>query len=119
MIGKGMASFKMKKKGKPVIKCNECGRIINSAKPKRKKAGDIEYYYLQCIRCRAVYTISATDTALRKDIELLKKMTADAQGRKQTEKELQEMQQLLQANVARNREIKAQFPLEIKPWEGL
>lgn len=116
MIGKGMASFGMKKKGKPVIKCNECGRIINNAKPKRKKAGDIEYLYLQCARCRAVYTISATDTALRQDIERFKEMTAktQSQGRKQTEKELQEAQELLQANVARNREIKAQYPLEIK-----
>lgn len=32
-----------------------------------------------------------------------------------TKKELQEAQELLQANVARNREIKAQYPLEIKP----
>lgn len=114
MIGKGMASFRMKKKGKPVIKCNECGRIINNAKPKQKKVGDIEYLYLQCARCKAVYTISATDTALRQDIKRFEEMTAKAQGRKQTEKELQEAQKLLQANVARNREIKEQFPLEIK-----
>ncbi len=104
----------MKKKGGPVIKCNECGRIINNAKPKQKKAGDIEYLYLQCARCRAVYTISATDTGLREDIRRFKEMVMTARDRKLTEKEMKEAQELLQANMARNREIKAQYPLEIK-----
>lgn len=115
MNGNGFILFGMKKKGKPIIKCDKCGRIINKAKPKWKKVGDIEYYYLKCPRCKAVYTISATDTALRQDIKRFEEMTAQAQGRKPTEKEIQEAQELLQANVARNREIKAQYPLEIKP----
>ncbi len=111
-----MQIFGMRKKGKPIIKCDKCNRIINKAKPKWKKVGDIEYYYLKCPRCKAVYTISATDTALRQDIKRFEEMTAKAkaQGRKPTEKEIQEAQELLQANVARNREIKAQYPLEIK-----
>lgn len=112
-----MQIFGMRKKSKPIIKCDKCNRIINKAKPKWKKVGDIEYYYLKCQRCKAVYIISATDTALRRDIKRFEEMTAkvQAQGRKPTEKEIQEAQELLQANVARNREIKAQYPLEIKP----
>lgn len=114
MDGIGMASFGMKKKGKPVIKCNECGRIINNAKPKQKKTGDIEYLYLQCARCKEVYIISATDTELREDIKRFKETVMAARDRKLTEKEMKEAQELLQANVARNREIKEKFPLEIK-----
>ena len=112
-----MRIFGLKKKGKPIIKCDKCGRIINKTKPKRKRAGDIEYYYLKCQQCNAVYTISATDTALRQDIKRFEEMTAKAreQGRQPTEKEIQEAQELLRANVARNREIKAQYPLEAKP----
>lgn len=115
-MNKGLISFGMKKKGKPIIKCDKCSRIINKAKPKWKKVGDIEYYYMKCTHCKAVYTISATDTVLRQDIKRFKEMTAKAQahGRKPTEKEIQEAQELLQANVARSREIKAQFPLEVK-----
>ena len=63
-----------------------------------------------------MYTVSATDTALRQDIKRFEEMTAkaQAQGRKPTEKEVQEAQELLRANVERNREIKAQYPLEVK-----
>lgn len=107
-----MQIFGMRKKGKPIIKCDKCNRIINKAKPKWKKVGDIEYYYLKCTHCKAVYTISATDTALRQDIKRFGEMTA--QGRRLAEKELQEAQELLRANVARSREIKAQYPLGIK-----
>ena len=116
-MSRGLTLFGMRKKGKPIIKCNKCHRIINKVKPKWKKVGDIEYYYLKCTHCKEVYTISATDTALRQSIKRFEKITAKAQvqGRKPTEKELQEAQELLRANVARNREIKAQYPLEIKP----
>lgn len=113
MIGKGMDLFGIKKKGEPVIKCNECGRIISNVKPKWKKAGDIEYYYLQCARCGAVYIISATDTGLREDIKRFKEIVMTARDRELTEKEMKEAQELLQANVARNREIKERYPLGI------
>ena len=109
-----MQIFGLKKKGKPIIKCDKCGKITNKAKLKWKKAGDIEYCYLKCSRCNAVYAISATDTALRQDIKRFKEMIAKAQGRQPAEKEIQEAQELLQANVARSREIKAQYPLEVK-----
>lgn len=104
----------MAKKENPVIKCNKCRRLMGRAEPKWTKAGDIEYYYLQCPYCKAVYVISATDTALRQDIKRFKDMTAKSQGRQPTKKEIQEAQELLRANVARNREIKAQYPLETK-----
>lgn len=118
-MNKGFVLFGMRKKGKPIIKCDMCHRIIGKAKPKWKKVGDIEYYYLKCTHCKAVYTISATDTALRRDIKRFEEMTAraKAQGRQPTEKEIQEAQELLKANVARNREIKAQYPLETKAQE--
>lgn len=105
---------RMRKKGKPIIKCDKCNRIINNAKPKWKKAGDIEYYYLKCQYCKAIYTISATDTALRQKIKQYEEIMSTARGRLLTEKELQEAQELLRANVARSKEIKAQHPLEIK-----
>ena len=88
--------------------------LIDKTKLKQKKVGDIEYCYLQCARCKAVYTISATDSALRQDIKRFGEMMAKAEGRRPTEKETQEAQELLKANMARNREIKAQYPLEIK-----
>lgn len=106
----------IRKKGKPIIKCDKCKRIINKAKPKWKKVGDIEYYYLKCPYCKAIYTISATDTALRQEIKRYKEIMEKAQGRFLTEKELQETQELLRANVARNKEIKAQYPLVIKSF---
>lgn len=105
--------FGMRKKGRTVVKCDKCNKIIGKVKPKWKKVGDIEYYYLKCPRCKEVYTISATDTALRQDIKRFEEMTAKAQGRQPTEKEIQEAKELWRANVARNREIKAQYPLEI------
>ena len=106
--------FEIKKKGKPIIKCNKCCRIINKAKPKWKKVSDIEYYYLKCPHCKAVYIISATDKALRHDIKQLEKMMAKTQGRQSTEKELEKIKELLNANIARNREIKEQYHLEFK-----
>lgn len=108
--------FGMRKKGKPIIKCDKCQRIINRAKPKWKKVGDIEYYYLKCWHCKAVYVVSATDTALRQDIKRFVKMQEWQRSapEKQTEGQLQEAQELLRANVARNREIKEQYPLELK-----
>lgn len=107
--------FGIRKKGRPIVRCDKCHKIIERVKPEWKKVGDIEYYYLECPRkrCKAVYTISATDTALRQDIKRFEEMTAKAQGRQQTEKEIQEAKELWRANVARNREIKAQYPLEI------
>lgn len=107
---KGLTLFGMRKKGKPVIKCDRCQRIID-AKPKWKKVNDIEYYYLKCKHCKAVHTISATDTALRKDIKRFEEMRDKMKDGKPTEQEIQEAQALLKANVARNREIKTQFPL--------
>lgn len=104
--------YRMRKKGKPIVKCNKCRRIIGKVKPKWKKVGDIEYNYLKCAHCKAIYTISATDTALRQDIKRYKEIIAKARTQP-TEKELQEAQELLRANVARSREIKAQYPLEM------
>lgn len=104
----------MAEKRNPVIKCNKCRRLMGRAEPKWKKTGDIEYYYLQCPYCKAVYVISATDTALRQDIKRFKEMTSKAQKKPPTEKELKEAQELLQANVTRNREIKAQHPLKLE-----
>ncbi|MCX4326431.1 MAG: hypothetical protein OSJ45_03935 [Lachnospiraceae bacterium] len=104
----------MAEKRNPVIKCNKCHRLMGRAEPKWKKAGDIEYYYLQCPYCKTLYVISAADAALRQDIKRFKELTAKPQGRQPTKKEIQEARELLQANVARNREIKAQYPLEIK-----
>ena len=75
---------------------------------------DIRRFFACFARSCIFHTISATDTALRQDIKRFEEMTEKAQGRKPTEKEIQEAQELLQANVARNREIKAQYPLEIK-----
>ncbi len=95
----------MRKKGKPVIECNKCRRIL-SAKPKWKKSGDIEYYYLECVHCKAIYVISATDTALRQSIKHFKEMNIS------TEKESQEAKELLKANIERSREIKEQYPLK-------
>lgn len=106
--------FGMRKKGKPIIKCDKCQKIIGKAKPKWKKVGDIEYYYLKCPRCKAIYTISATDTALRQDIKRFIKIQEWQQAGKATDKDRQEAQELLRANVARSREIKAQYPLEMK-----
>lgn len=65
-------------------------------------------------RCKTVYTISATDAELRQDIQRYEGMIEKAQAGQASEKEIQEAQELLRANVTRNREIKARFPLEIK-----
>ena len=109
---------RIRKKGKPVVTCDKCGRIISNIKPKTRKQGEIEYYYLKCRRCGGVFVISATDEALRQDIKRFEEMTKKTEGRLSTEKETQEAQALLKANVARSREIKEQHPLKLRPWEN-
>jgi hypothetical protein len=103
-----------KKKGPAVITCNECGRIINKIKPRTKRTGDIEHKYFVCRRCGAVYVISVTDEALRQNVARFEKMT---DGKVFTPEKSQEARLLLQANVARSRELKEQYPLELKAWE--
>lgn len=104
----------MKKVRPKLVICGKCDRLSVRTKPKWKKVGDIEYYYLKCAHCKKIYTISASDTALRKNIERFKKMLTKEMGRQPQEKEMQEAKKLLQANEARSREIMKQYPLETK-----
>ena len=114
---RGLVISGIKRKGKPIIECNQCHKTMGKGKPKWKKAGDIEYYYLKCQRCKEVYVISATDTALRQDIKRFKEMLSKAQEKLLTDKELLEIKKLMEDNMSRNREIKEQYPLEMKPKE--
>ena len=99
---------------RPVIICDKCRKIINQVKPTWKKAGDIEYYYLKCNHCDEIYTVSATDTALRRDIKRYKEM---AHNKQPAEKESQELLELLKANLARSREIKEKYSLKLEDWQ--
>lgn len=107
----------IRKKGKSIVTCDKCHRAINNIKPKHKKEGDIEYKYMTCRRCGAVYVISATDEALRQSIKHFTDLTAGKAGVEMTESEQKEAELLLQANVARSRELKEQYPIKLKPWE--
>lgn len=104
----------LKIKGRPVVVCSRCGRVINALKPKKRTEGDIEYTYFQCRRCKEYYVISATDEALRRNIKLLEEMRQNAAGKGQTDKEHGEAQDLLRFNVKRSRELKEQHPFVFK-----
>lgn len=102
----------MRRKSKPIITCNKCRRVLASAKPKWKKIGDIEYYYLECIYCKTVYVISATDSELRRNIKRFQELETNVKDGNSAEKARQEAKELLKANIERSRELKEQYPLK-------
>lgn len=107
----------LRKKGKPLIICDKCHKAINKVKPGYKKVGEIEYRYWRCKHCGAVYVISATDEALRQSIQKYQNFVDSFKDREMPQEEMQRAQLILQTNVERSREIKAQYPLMLKPWE--
>lgn len=104
----------MAKRIKNAVTCNKCGRNI-TLKLKTKKKGNIEYQYFTCNRCKALYVVSATDEALRQEIEKFKEITS--RGGIMTPEEQKKAEILLKQNVERSRELLRQHPLELKPWE--
>ncbi|MFG6349568.1 MAG: hypothetical protein K1W15_12775 [Lachnospiraceae bacterium] len=93
------------RRGKPVVVCNKCHKIVN-IKPRYRTDGGIEYNYFTCKKCGETYVISATDEALRRNIERYKHLRQKGQI---TEKEQQELTGLLQANLERSRELKEKY----------
>jgi len=53
------------------VVCNKCHKIVN-IKPRYRTDGGIEYNYFTCKKCGETYVISATDEALRRNIERYK-----------------------------------------------
>lgn len=106
----------MQGKVKNIVKCDKCGRNIK-INHKYKRVGDLEYRYFSCKRCGAVYVISVTDEALRKEIKKYQKIMEGLQTQIVPPEISQEAQLILQTNVQRSRELKEKYPLELKPWE--
>ena len=106
-----------RRKGRPSVRCDYCGRMINKIKPKTRKKGEIEYQYIKCSRCNSVFVISATDEELRGRIKHYTEMVAAVDGRSITEAQARELREYLQANVDRSKQVKKENPLELKPWE--
>jgi NAD-dependent SIR2 family protein deacetylase len=109
--------MKQLKKGKPIVVCDKCGRMINNIKPKYKKVGEIEYRYMSCKRCGAVYVAYATDEALRQNIAKYEEYVNSFKDKPMAQEEMQKAQLLLKANVERSRELKEKYPLVLRPWE--
>lgn len=121
--------------GKPVI-CDKCGRNMNQLRPKSKKVGDLEYTYIKCRRCGAVFVSVVTDPPLREAIasyqalqaaietaqKEVKKLRADktvdreivTAKEKAIETAIRDAQKHKDMNVKRSRELRERYPLETK-----
>lgn len=104
---------KVAKKVKNVVKCDNCSQNI-AVNPRYKKEGELEYRYFTCRRCKSVYVISVTDESLRENIKRYEKII---EATIVSPEAAQEAQLMLENNVKRSRELKAQYPLELKAWE--
>lgn len=125
----------VKVNGKPVV-CDKCGRNMNQLRPKTKKVGDLEYTYLKCRRCGAVFVSDVTDPPLREAIDgyldlkarietaqnELKKLRPDktvdrqiiSEKEKALEATIRTAQKQKDMNVKRSRELRERYPLETK-----
>ena len=123
----------IKIKGRPAI-CGKCGRNMNQLRPKTKKVGDLEYTYIKCRRCGAVFVSAVTDSALRAQVESyaqlqagiavtqkeLTKLRADKARKKElieaketiVETMIRNARKLLDMNVKRCRELRERYPLD-------
>ena len=121
--------------GKPVV-CDKCGRNMNQLRPKKKKVGDLEYTYIKCRRCGAVFVAAVTNPALRESIasyqalqtairnaeQELKKLRADkatpreiiTAKEKAVEMAIRDARKTLDMNIKRNRELRERYPLNTK-----
>lgn len=125
----------IKANGKTVA-CDKCGRNMNQLRPKTKKVGDLEYTYIKCRRCGAVFVSAVTDPKLREHIagyEALQQAIAAAQKEvkklradktvareiitakeKAIETAIRDAQKQKDMNVKRSRELRERYPLETK-----
>ena len=121
--------------GKPVV-CDKCGRNMNQLRPKKKKVGDLEYTYIKCRRCGAVFVAAVTDPPLRESIasyqalqtairnaeQELKKLRADkatpreiiTAKEKAVEMAIRDARKTLDMNIKRNRELRERYPLDTR-----
>ena len=121
--------------GKPVV-CDKCGRNMNQLRPKKKKIGDLEYTYIKCRRCGAVFVAAVTDPPLRESIasyqalqtairnaeQELKKLRADkatpreiiTAKEKAVEMAIRDARKTLDMNIKRNRELRERYPLDTR-----
>ena len=121
--------------GKPVV-CDKCGRNMNQLRPKKKKIGDLEYTYIKCRRCGAVFVAAVTDPPLRESIasyqalqtairnaeQELKKLRADkatpreiiTAKEKAVEMAIRDARKTLDMNTTRNRELRERYPLDTR-----
>ena len=122
-------------KGRPVI-CEKCGRNMNQLRPKNKKIGDLEYTYVKCRRCGAVFVAAVTDSSLREAIgnyyalaiairnaqkELIKLRADKTTPReiitakeKAVEATARAARKQLDMNLKRSHELRERYPLETK-----
>ena len=121
--------------GKPVV-CDKCGRNMNQLRPKKKKIGDLEYTYIKCRRCGAVFVAAVTNPALRESIasyqalqtairnaeQELKKLRADkatpreiiTAKEKAVEMAIRDARKTLDMNIKRNRKLRERYPLDTR-----
>ena len=121
--------------GKPVV-CDKCGRNMNQLRPKKKKIGDLEYTYIKCRRCGAVFVAAVTNPPLRKSIasyqalqtairnaeQELKKLRADkatpreiiTAKEKAVEMAIRDARKTLDMNIKRNRKLRERYPLDTR-----
>ena len=121
--------------GKPVV-CDKCGRNMNQLRPKKKKVGDLEYTYIKCRRCGAVFVSAVTDPPLRESIasyqalqiairnaeQELKKLRVDkatpreiiTAKEKAVEMAIRDARKTLDINIKRNRELRERYPLDTR-----
>ena len=121
--------------GKKIV-CVKCGRNMSKLRPKIKKIGNLEYTYIKCRRCGAIFVANVTDPPLRESLAIyesvaasivvaqneLKKLRADKTVAREiiTAKEkalevvIRDLQKRKDMCVKRSRELRERYPLNTK-----
>ena len=93
------------------IKCDKCSAVSEAVMPETYLEGDIEFTFFRCPDCGEIYPVSASDTALRKDIAEYSRMRNVIRVKPVTEQFIRRAEALKQKNLKRSRELMEQHPL--------
>ena len=96
------------------VTCNKCGAEFEAVTLDEYTDNGWEIRYFACPECKAVYIISVKDDALKKDISRLVRMSKrysrdKISGKPITEKRVQRILNLYEANKIRGKELKREY----------
>ena len=91
------------------IVCDQCKNTL-SASPALIRDGEMEFTFLRCESCGAVYLLSVTDEALRTDILRYARRRKTIAAGHVSARFIRNAEALKQRNIERTRELMAQYP---------